>query len=229
MNGASYLPEIASLIDHTILKADATRQDVLKVCAEAREYRFASVCVNPYWVPLVAHQLEGSPVKVCTVVGFPLGATSTESKVYEATSAIRQGAQEIDMVLNIGELRSGDLESVKVDIAAVVEASHAHGAIVKVILETALLNDAQKVTACELAKAAKADFVKTSTGFSTAGATVHDIELMRRTVGSDVGVKASGGVRTFEEFQSMLAAGASRIGASASVKIVQASLDAARA
>jgi deoxyribose-phosphate aldolase len=229
MNGASLLTEIASLIDHTILKAEATRQDVLKVCAEAREYGFASVCVNPYWVPLAAHQLAGSGVKVCTVVGFPLGATSTESKVNEAVSAIRQGAGEIDMVLNIGELRSGDFESVKVDIAAVVEASHAHGSIVKVILETALLDDAQKITACKLAKAAKADFVKTSTGFSTAGATVHDIELMRRAVGPDIGVKASGGIRTFEDFQSMVAAGASRVGASASVKIVQASRDAARA
>jgi deoxyribose-phosphate aldolase len=229
MNGATYLTEIASLIDHTILKAEATRQDVLKVCAEAREYSFASVCVNPYWVPLVAHQLEGTTVKVCTVVGFPLGATSTESKVYEATSAIGHGATEIDMVLNVGELRSGDFEAVKVDIAAVADACHANGAILKVILETALLNDEQKVKACELAVAAKADFVKTSTGFSTSGATVHDVELMRRTVGPNIGVKASGGVRTFEDFQKMLAAGASRVGASASVKIVEASRDAARA
>jgi deoxyribose-phosphate aldolase len=223
------LTEIASLIDHTILKADATRQDVLKVCAEAREYGFASVCVNAYWVPLVAHQLEGTAVKVCTVVGFPLGATSTESKVYEATSAIRLGAQEVDMVLNVGELRSGDFESVKVDIAAVVDASHAQGAIVKVILETALLDDKQKIKGCELAKMAKADFVKTSTGFSTAGATEHDIELMRRVVGPEMGVKASGGIRTLEDFHQMVKAGASRIGASASVKIVQASRDAARA
>jgi len=223
------LTEIASLIDHTILKADATRQDVLKVCAEALEYKFASVCVNPYWVPLVAHQLEGSSVKVCSVVGFPLGATSTESKVYETTSAIRQGAQEIDMVLNVGELRSGDLESVKVDIAAVADACHTHGAILKVILETALLNDAEKITACELSKLAKADFVKTSTGFSTAGATVADVELMRRVVGPEMGVKASGGIRTLEDFQRIVAAGASRVGASASVKIVEASRDAARA
>ena len=229
MNGVSYLTEIASLIDHTILKADATRQDVLKVCAEALEYKFASVCVNPYWVPLVAHQLEGSSVKVCSVVGFPLGATSTESKVYETTSAIRQGAQEIDMVLNVGELRSGDLESVKVDIAAVADACHTHGAILKVILETALLSDAQKITACELSKLAKADFVKTSTGFSTAGATVADVELMRRVVGPEMGVKASGGIRTLEDFQRIVAAGASRVGASASVKIVEASRDAARA
>lgn len=223
------MTEIASLIDHTILKAEATRQDVLKVCAEALEYKFASVCVNAYWVPLVASQLQGSTVKVCTVVGFPLGATSTESKVCEAISAIRQGAQEVDMVLNVGELRSGDLETVKVDIAAVADACHANGAILKVILETALLNDEQKITACELAKAAKADFVKTSTGFSAAGATVHDIELMRRTVGPDMGVKASGGIRTLEDFRNMVAAGASRVGASASVKIVEASRDAARA
>jgi deoxyribose-phosphate aldolase len=229
MNGVFHLTEIAGLIDHTILRADATRQDVLKVCAEALEYKFASVCVNAYWVPLVAHQLEGSTVKVCTVVGFPLGATSTEVKVFEATSAIRQGATEVDMVLNVGELRSGDLETVQVDIAAVAEACHAQGAILKVILETALLDDQQKVTACELSKAAKADFVKTSTGFSTSGATVHDIELMRSVVGPEMGVKASGGIRTLEDFQKMVAAGASRVGASASVKIVEASRDAARA
>ena len=229
MNGVSHLTEIAGLIDHTILRADATRQDVLKVCAEALQYTFASVCVNAYWVPLVAHRLEGSSVKVCTVVGFPLGATSTESKVYEAESAIRQGAQEIDMVINIGELRSGDLETVKVEIAAVVDASHARGAIVKVIIETSLLDNHQKVIACELAQAAKADFVKTSTGFSTSGATVHDVELMRRTVGPDMGVKASGGIRTLGDFLKMVEAGASRVGASASVKIVEASRDAASA
>jgi deoxyribose-phosphate aldolase len=223
------LTEIASLIDHTILKAEATRQDVVKVCAEAREYGFASVCVNPYWVPLVAHQLEGTKVIVCSVVGFPLGATSTESKVCETASAIRQGAREIDMVLNIGELRSGDFEAVKVDIAAVAEACHSKGAILKVILETALLDDRQKIEGCELTVAAKADFVKTSTGFSTSGATVHDVALMRRTVGPAIGVKASGGVRTLEDFERMVAAGANRIGASASVKIVQASRDAARA
>ncbi len=217
------MSEIASLIDHTILRADATRQDVLKVCGEAREYGFASVCVNPYWVPLVTHQLEGFSVKVCTVIGFPLGANTTETKAFEATSAIRMGAQEIDMVLNIGALRSGELETVKVDIAAVVDASHAHGAIVKVILETALLNEAEKIAACEACIAAKADFVKTSTGFSTAGATEQDVELMRRTVGTAMGVKASGGIRTLEDLQKMVAAGASRIGASASVKIVDAS------
>lgn len=217
------MTEIASLIDHTILKPDATRTDVLRVCAEARDYKFFSVCVNSYWVPLVAHRLEGSMVKVCAVVGFPLGASTTEAKVFEAESAIRLGATEIDMVLNIGELRSGDLEAVKVDIAAVADAAHAHGAILKVILETCLLDDAQKVTACELSVEAKADFVKTSTGFSSSGATIHDVELMRRTVGPNIGVKASGGIRTLEDFRKMVAAGASRIGASASVKIVDAS------
>jgi deoxyribose-phosphate aldolase len=224
MNGVPILSEIASLIDHTILKPDATREDVLRVCREAQEYGFASVCVNPYWVPLVASQLEGSLVKVCSVVGFPLGASTTEAKVCETESAIRLGATEIDMVLNIGALRSGDLETVKVDIAAVAEAVHRHpDAILKVIIETALLDDPQKVTACELAVAAHADFVKTSTGFSTAGATVADIQLMRRTVGPSIGVKASGGIRTLEDFRKMVAAGASRVGASASTKIVDAS------
>jgi deoxyribose-phosphate aldolase len=224
MNGVPILSEIASLIDHTILKPDATRDDILRVCREAREYEFASVCVNPYWVPLVASQLEGSPVKVCSVVGFPLGASTTEAKVCETESAIRLGATEIDMVLNIGALRSGDLETVKVDIAAVAEAVHRHqDAILKVIIETALLADPQKVTACELAVAAHADFVKTSTGFSTAGATAADVELMRRTVGPSIGVKASGGIRTLEDFRKMVAAGASRVGASASTKIVDAS------
>jgi deoxyribose-phosphate aldolase len=215
-------PSVAALIDHTILKADATRAEVTKVCREARQYRFASVCVNPYWVPLVKAELAGSPVKVCTVVGFPLGATSTEAKVCETADAIRAGAQEIDMVINIGALRSGETDAVRQDIASVVHASHAGGAIVKVILETALLDDAQKRIASQLAKAAGADFVKTSTGFSTAGATVHDIELMRAAVGPTMGVKASGGIRSLEDLKSMAAAGATRIGASASVKIVEA-------
>ncbi len=215
-------PEIAKLIDHTILKADATRDEIVKVCKEARQYGFASVCVNPYWVPLVASELAGSPVKVCTVIGFPLGATSTESKMAEAAAAIRVGAQEIDMVLNIGALRSGDSESVKRDIQGVVEESHRGGAIVKVILETALLDDNQKAVACTLAKVAGADFVKTSTGFGPSGATAQDIALMRKIVGPDMGVKASGGIRTLEDLQKMAAAGASRIGASASVKIMEA-------
>ena len=213
---------IASLIDHTILKPDATRAEVVKICQEARKYRFASVCVNPYWVPLVAAELAGSPVKVCTVVGFPLGATTTESKIAETEAAVRVGAQEIDMVMNVGALRSGDQEAVKQDIHGVAEAAHRAGAILKVILETALLDDNQKATACTLAKLAGADFVKTSTGFGPSGATAHDVALMRLVVGPDMGVKASGGIRTLEDLRMMAAAGATRIGASASVKIVEA-------
>jgi deoxyribose-phosphate aldolase len=215
-------PALASVIDHTILKADASRADVRKVCAEARQYSFASVCVNPYWVPLVRRELAGTPVKVCTVVGFPLGATSTEAKVAETAAALRSGAQEIDMVINVGALRSGEPDVVRRDIEQVVETSHRAGAIVKVILETALLDDAQKTEACGLAKAAGADFVKTSTGFGPSGATAHDVALMRAAVGPGMGVKASGGIRTLQDVQTMTAAGATRIGASASVKIVEA-------
>jgi deoxyribose-phosphate aldolase len=213
---------VAALIDHTILKPEATRDDVVKVCHEARQYGFASVCVNPYWVPLVRAELAGSAVKVCTVVGFPLGATSTEAKVAETAAAVRVGAQEIDMVINIGALRSGDRDTVRQDIRRVVETAHEAGAIVKVILETALLDDAQKVAACELAKQAGADLVKTSTGFSTAGATAHDVALMRGVVGPGMGVKAAGGIRTLSDLRAMTAAGATRIGASASIKIVEA-------
>lgn len=212
---------IASLIDHTILKPEATRADVVKVCGEARQYGFASVCVNPYWVPVAKAELAGTPVKVCTVTGFPLGATSTEAKVAETAAALRSGAQEIDMVINIGALRSGDHDLVKSDIQEVVKISHAAGAIVKVILETALLDDNQKVVACTLAKLAGADFVKTSTGFAKAGATAHDVALMRSVVGPDMGVKAAGGIRTLADFQAMTAAGATRIGASASINIVE--------
>ena len=215
-------PAIAALIDHTILKPEATRDDVAKVCREARQYNFASVCVNPYWVPLVKSELAGSPVRVCTVVGFPLGATSSESKAAETAFAVRDGAQEIDMVINVGALRSGDTAAVHKDIAAVVEVAHKAGAIVKVILETALLDDTQKTVASQIARAADADFVKTSTGFSSAGATAHDIALMRAAVGPAMGVKASGGIRTLQDLQTMTAAGATRIGASASVKIVEA-------
>lgn len=215
-------PAIAALIDHTILKADATRADVVKVCREARQYSFASVCVNPYWVPLVRAELAGSAVKVCSVIGFPLGATSTESKAAEAAIAVRDGAQEVDMVINVGALKSGDQDAVKADIAAVVKAAHPAGAIVKVILETALLTDTEKAIACVLAKAAGADFVKTSTGFGPSGATAHDIALMRQAVGPEMGVKASGGIRTLKDLETMTAAGATRIGASASVKIVEA-------
>ena len=216
-------PAIAALIDHTILKPEATRADVVKVCREAREYRFASVCVNPYWVPVVARELAGSGVKVCTVVGFPLGATTTDTKVAETTGALRNGAQEIDMVINVGALRSGEFDTVRNDIEQVARAAHRAGAILKVILETALLDDSQKTMASTLAKAAGADFVKTSTGFSSAGATAHDVALMRAAVGPEMGVKASGGIRTLQDVRTMTAAGATRIGASASVKIVEAS------
>jgi deoxyribose-phosphate aldolase len=215
-------PKTAALIDHTILRADATRDEIIKLCREARKYAFASVCVNPYWVSLCARELTGSPVKVCTVVGFPLGATTTEIKVAETEAAIRVGAQEIDMVINVGALKSGDHETVKLDIQAVVDASHRGGAIVKVIIETALLDDNQKAVASTLAKLAGADFVKTSTGFSTGGATVHDVALMRLVVGPKIGIKASGGIRTLEDLKQMAAAGATRIGASASVKIIEA-------
>ena len=215
-------PSIAALIDHTILKADATRNDVLKVCREARQYGFASVCVNSYWVPLVNAELSGSPVKVCTVVGFPLGAMLTEAKAAEAAAAVRLGAREVDMVINVGALKSGDNDAVKQDIQQVVERAHSGGATVKVILETSLLDDNQKAIACTLSKLAGADFVKTSTGFSTAGATAHDVALMRTIVGPDMGVKASGGIRTLDDLKTMTAAGATRIGASASVKIVEA-------
>jgi deoxyribose-phosphate aldolase len=215
-------PSIAALIDHTILKPEATRDDVVKICREARQYGFASVCVNPYWVPLVRAELAGSAVKVCTVVGFPLGATSTEAKVAETAVAVRVGATEIDMVINIGALRSGDRDAVRQDIRQVVQTAHEAGAIVKVILETALLDDAQKAAACTLAKQAGADFVKTSTGFSTSGATAHDVALMRGVVGPEMGIKAAGGIRTLSDLRAMTAAGATRIGASASIKIVEA-------
>ncbi len=215
-------PAIASMIDHTILRPDATKDDIVKLCREAVKYSFASVCVNPYWVPLVARELKGSPVKVCTVVGFPLGATTTEVKRAETEAAIRVGAEEIDMVINVGALKSGDYDTVKLDIQAVVEESHRAGAIVKVIIETALLDDNQKTIACSLAKLAGADFVKTSTGFASSGATAHDVALMRAVVGPEIGVKASGGIRTLEDLKTMAAAGATRIGASASVKIIEA-------
>lgn len=212
---------LASMIDHTLLKPDATPDQIAQLCFEARKYGFASVCVNPGHVKLCADLLRGSDVKVCTVIGFPLGATSPEAKVYETETALRDGATEIDMVINIGALKGGDFTWVARDIRGVVETSHAAGAIVKVIIETALLTNEEKIKACLLAKEADADFVKTSTGFSGGGATVEDIALMRRVVGPEMGVKASGGVRTFEEARSMVEAGATRIGASAGIKIVQ--------
>lgn len=213
---------IAALIDHTILKPEATATDVRRVAAEARAHGFASVCVNPCWVPLVAAELAGSAVKTCAVIGFPLGANATVIKAAEAEQAMKDGAQELDMVLNVGQLRSGDLDAVFEDIRVVAATAHRGGAILKVILETALLDDEQKIAACGIAKRAGADFVKTSTGFSTGGATVHDIALMRRAVGPELGVKASGGIRTIDDLRAMVAAGATRIGASASVKIVEA-------
>ena len=213
---------IAALIDHTLLRPEATREDILKLCREAREYKFASACINSYWVPLAAAELAGSSVKVCTVIAFPFGAASTEAKVAETHAALRAGAHEIDMVQNIGALRSGDHDAVQADIAAVVEVAHRNGAIVKVILETALLDDHQKVIACQLAKKAGADFVKTSTGFGPSGATIHDVQLMRKTVEPEMGVKAAGGIRTLEDLKEMIAAGATRIGTSCGVRIVEA-------
>jgi deoxyribose-phosphate aldolase len=218
-NGAGR--ELSRLIDHTLLKPDATRDEIARLCEEARSYGFATVCVNPTHVKRCAELLKGSGVAVCTVVGFPLGATSTESKVYEAEKAIRDGATEVDMVANIGGLKSRDYELVERDIASVARVCHAAGAILKVILETALLDDKEKVAGSHLAKIAGADFVKTSTGFGPGGATVEDVALLRRVVGPDMGVKASGGIRTYEDARKMVVAGANRIGASASVEIAQ--------
>lgn len=216
-------PDLARMIDHTLLKPEATSDQVAQLCYEARKYGFAAVCVNPTHVALAAQLLRGSPVAVCTVVGFPLGATPPDVKAYEAQLALDQGATEIDMVINIGALKSKDYEMVARDIRAVVRVCHAHTppALVKVIIEAALLTDEEKVAACLLAKESGADYVKTSTGFAAGGATVADVALMRRTVGPQMGVKAAGGVRTREEADAMVAAGATRIGASAGVKIVQ--------
>ncbi|HET7225786.1 MAG TPA: deoxyribose-phosphate aldolase [Candidatus Eisenbacteria bacterium] len=211
---------MAALIDHTLLKPDATREEIEKLCREAAEYCFASVCVNPNWVPLCRELLHGTGVKVCTVIGFPLGAHAPDVKAYEARRAVQQGAEEVDMVINIGALKSRDYALVEQDIRAVVQAV-GPGIIVKVILETSLLTRDEKVMGCTLAKAAGADFVKTSTGFSGGGATVEDVKLMRETVGPELGVKASGGVRTQEDARAMIAAGATRLGASAGVKIVR--------
>ncbi|MBD7983112.1 deoxyribose-phosphate aldolase [Sporosarcina sp. Sa2YVA2] len=210
----------ASYIDHTALKADTTKEQILSLCEEAKTYSFASVCVNPAWVKTSSECLDGSQVKVCTVIGFPLGASTTAVKKFETSDAINNGATEIDMVINIGALKSGDDATVKEDIVAVVEAAKG-SAIVKVIIETSLLTDIEKRKACELAVSAGADFVKTSTGFSTGGATVEDIKLMRAVVGPEMGVKASGGVRSFSDMEMMIEAGATRIGASSGVQIMQ--------
>jgi deoxyribose-phosphate aldolase len=211
------------MIDHTLLKPDATRADIEVLCREAAQFKFATVCINPTWIQLAVRLLAGSGVGVCSVVGFPLGATTSDVKGYETQRAIFDGAREIDMVINVGALKSGDLRVVERDIEAVVNPCRACGALSKVIIEAALLTDDEKITACTLAKAAGADYVKTSTGFGPGGATAADVALMRRIVGADMGVKAAGGVRDFEGMQAMIAAGASRVGASAGVKIVQQS------
>src|SRR3954468_14244891 len=215
--------DMAKLIDHTLLKAEATRDEVVKLCEEARKHRFASVCVNTTWVPLCKSLLSGTDVMVCAVVGFPLGAMAPTAKAYEAREAVRQGAREIDMVINIGALKSGDYETVFEDICRVVKS--AAPAAVKVILETSALDTEEKIIGCTLSKLAGAAFVKTSTGFGKGGATVEDIQLMRSLVGNELGVKASGGVRTVEDAVKMAQAGANRIGASASVSIVTGKTD----
>jgi deoxyribose-phosphate aldolase len=211
---------LASLIDHTLLKPEATRADIVRVCLQARDFRFHSVCVNPFWVPVAVAELAGSGVKVCTTIGFPLGAHATAAKIAEADLALVQGANELDMVQNIGALRSGDLQLVRKEIAEIATLAHARNALLKVILETCLLSDEEKRTACLLAKEAGADFVKTSTGFSTGGARREDIQLMRQIVGDSLGVKASGGIRTLQALKDMVAAGANRIGTSSGPAIL---------
>jgi deoxyribose-phosphate aldolase len=222
--GLGYVPDdqsVGAMIDHTLLKPDATQDQIAQLCYEARKYNFATVCVNPTHVKLCAQLLKDSSVEVCTVIGFPLGATPPEVKAYEAQEAINDGASEIDMVINVGALKSKDYDLVERDIATVVRTTHANNAIVKVIIEAALLTDREKIIACELSKQAGADFVKTSTGFGPGGATAEDVALMRRVVGPQMGVKAAGGVRNYSDAQRMIAAGATRIGASAGVSIVQ--------
>lgn len=210
---------VAGMIDHTLLKADATEAQIAKLCQEAKEHGFASVCVNPGYVPEAAEALKGTDVRVCTVIGFPLGATSSEAKAAETADAIAKGAEEVDMVVNVGRIKSGNWDYVRSDIAAVVNAARGR-ALTKVIIETCLLTDDEKIRVCEIAKDAGADFVKTSTGFSTGGATAADIALMRKTVGPDMGVKASGGIHSTEEAIALIEAGASRIGASAGIAII---------
>ncbi len=213
--------KVAHFIDHTLLKPEATPAQVEALCDEARHYGFAAVCVNPVYVRLVSSKLEGSEVAVCSVVGFPLGATTTAAKVYETRQALADGASEVDMVIHVGALKAGDHEHVQEDIAAVAAVCHEGGAQLKVIIEAALLSDEEKVTACRLAQAAGADFVKTSTGFAGGGATVEDVRLMRQTVGASMGVKAAGGIRSYADLLAMVEAGANRIGASAGAQIVE--------
>ncbi len=217
------IENISKYIDHTYLKPEASVDDIRRICDEAKKYQTASVCVNPSYVKFVAEQLEGSGVTPCCVVGFPLGATTPEAKAFEAADAVKNGAREVDMVINVGAIKSGDWDLVQRDIEAVVNAVKGK-ALLKVIIECCLLTDEEKVLACKAAKAAGADFVKTSTGFSTGGATVADVRLMRETVGPEMGVKASGGVRTYEDAVAMIEAGASRIGASSTNKIVAGAL-----
>lgn len=211
---------IAAYIDHTLLKQDAAAPQIDRLCAEAAQYHFASVCVNPWYVPRCVKNLQGTGVKVCTVVGFPLGATTTESKVFETLQAVKSGAEEIDMVMNVCAMKSGNTRAIEQEIQALAAAVEGH-AILKVILETCLLTEEEKILACQIAKRAGADYVKTSTGFSTGGATVADVALMRRTVGPEMGVKAAGGIRDYATAKAMLDAGATRIGASAGIAIVQ--------
>jgi deoxyribose-phosphate aldolase len=212
--------DLAAMIDHTLLRPEATGVEIDRLCEEAKRYGFASVCINPYWVSRAKRQLRGSEVKVCTVIGFPFGANATATKIAETEAAIRCGASEVDMVINIGALRSGDMDRVRQDIAAVAARAHSADVLVKAIIETALLDEHQKVVACTVAKNAGADYVKTSTGFAKQGATAADVALMRRVVGPEMGVKASGGIRTRGQAKAMIAAGATRIGASTSVNIV---------
>lgn len=218
---SKYTKEImASFIDHTLLKPDASKQEILHICEEAKQYHFASVCVNPAWTSLVAEQLKGSGVKTCTVISFPLGSETPKMKALEAGEVLELGTDEIDMVINIGAVKSGDYELVEEEIRSVVNVKK--DAVLKVIIETCLLTDEEKIKVCQIAKKAGADFVKTSTGFSRGGAVAEDVALMRKTVGPDMGVKASGGIRTLEDAEKMLEAGASRIGASAGIKIISA-------
>jgi deoxyribose-phosphate aldolase len=221
LGGIPHDPSIAHMIDHTLLKPDATADQIAQLCYEARKHEFASVCVNPTHVKLCADLLRGTQVKVCTVIGFPLGASAPDVKIFETETALRDGATEIDMVINIGALKAKDLELVARDIQGVVRIAHAAGALVKVIIETSLLTDEEKITACLLSKEAGADFVKTSTGFAGGGATAEDVALMRRVVGPGMGVKASGGVKDYADAKAMVDAGATRIGASAGIKIAQ--------
>ncbi|UQS81769.1 deoxyribose-phosphate aldolase [Bombilactobacillus folatiphilus] len=217
--------QLAKYLDHTLLAPNATKEEIIRTCNEAKQYQTASVCVNAHWASLVHQQLAQSEIQTCVVVGFPLGATSTQAKVAEAQQAMRDGADELDMVINLGELLGGNDGAVQADISAVVQAVHAQDKLLKVIIETSFLNDEQIVKACQLSEQAQADFVKTSTGFSSAGAKENDVHLMRATVGESLGVKASGGIHSYQEALGMIEAGASRLGVSATVKILAGAKD----